>query len=397
MRSLLVVNDLGIGIGGTQKRVSQLVKKLLEEKIFDNVFVLAHKSAEGKERQKEANITVLYGDKKNVGKMMYFLFQEHNIDIVQVHNLSLFSTEPIEIAKKMGKKVIFFAHDYWPVCGRRSFYARWKKPCTGVGFVKCNLCIGPLSYIHLTANIQQQVNACDLGIATSKHMVAVYEKNGILNGKWKQIVPWIEEEYFKENKKGEEDKKKQEIEKKEKIILYVGYLDKEKGFFDVLEVFLELQREHKEVQLSAVGGVSEENKRVIEKRIQEENAVEKVKMVGYKADVRELISYYKHANLFVFPSLLEESFGQTWAQALACGVPVIAYGTGSVQELLGNYGTIITPVGNKKKLKRVIEEFFFNKKEQEKAKEEEVVRKKYAKKTFSIQYAIPLLKEIYKM
>lgn len=396
MKSLLVVNDLGIGIGGTQKRVYQLVKKLLEEKIFDHIFVIAHKSAEGKEKQKEANITVLYSDKKNVGKMMYSLFQENDIDIVQVHNLSLLSTEPIGIAKKMGKKVIFFAHDYWPVCGRRSFYARWKKPCTGVGFVKCNFCIGPLSYIHLTANIQQQVNACDLGIATSEYMVDVYEKNGVLKGKWKQIVPWIEEEYFKENKKGGEEKKKQEIEKKEKIMLYVGSLDKEKGFFDALEVFLELQREHKELRLFAVGGVSEENKRVIEKKIQEENAVEKVNMVGYKADVQELISYYKHADLFVFPSLLEESFGQTWAQALACGIPVIAYGTGSVQELLGNYGTI-TQVGNKKKLKRAIEEFFFNKKKQEKVKEEEAVIKKYAKEEFSMHHAIPLLKEIYRM
>src|SRR3989338_7704447 len=195
MRSLLVVNDMGIGVGGTQKRIYQLIKMLLQKNIFDKIFVLAHTSAKQNTHknvhQTPENIHVVYCDKTSIEGTMSSLMRENYIELVQVHNLSLLSTEPIQVAKKNGKKVIFFAHDYWPVCGRRSFYTRWKKPCSGPGIIKCNLCIGPLSYLHLKMKVQQDLNACDVGIATSKHMINIYENNKILHGKWKQITPWI--------------------------------------------------------------------------------------------------------------------------------------------------------------------------------------------------------------
>src|SRR3989338_8167538 len=138
-RSLLIVNDLGISYGGTQKRISQLIEALLDKQVFEHIFVVAHEAA--KEREKQENkqnfditrMTQCYADKNSVEQVFKEIIKQNNIILVQVHNLSMLSTRAIKAAKICNKKVIFFAHDYWPICGRRSFYTKWKAPCTGTG------------------------------------------------------------------------------------------------------------------------------------------------------------------------------------------------------------------------------------------------------------------------
>ena len=55
-----------------------------------------------------------------------------------------------------------------------------------------------------------------------------------------------------------------------------------------------------------------------------------------------LRALYRHALLFVYPSL-EEGFGIPPLEAMACGAPVIASRTGAVAEYLGGIGIVIEP------------------------------------------------------
>lgn len=402
-KALLIVNDLGIFHGGTQKRVCQLVVALLDKHLFNHIFVVAHHAAkenqnqEGNKEIDATKITVCYTDKNDVEQTITEIIEKNNIIVVQVHNLSMLSTRAIKAAKKLNKKVIFFAHDYWPVCGRRSFYTKWKKPCTGTGVIKCLSCIGALSYINIKTRVKSDINKCDFGLATTDFMVKRYEENGVLVDKWKKVTPWIEEEYLSEQNKNKDAKRKGEPEKahSQKIILYVGSLDEEKGFFDLLEAFIKVKNElitAIPLKLIAVGEISIENKERGEHIINAENAEEMVEIIGYVQEQEHLIALYKKADLFIFPSRLEESFGQTWAQALASGAPVIAYGSGSVKELLGNHGKTIK-IGDKKQLKEAIKIFF--KSSGANNGEKANVCQEYAQEKFSIKNAMPLLGEIY--
>lgn len=387
-KRLLIVNDLGISRGGTQKRVSQLIKGLIASNIFEEIFVVAHVDARIHTKKIPEHVFCVYSTKEKIRSDIKTLIQEKNISHVQVHNLALLSTEPIKVAKEMSLPVIFFAHDYWPICGRRSFYAYNKKICLEPKCISCNLCIGPLSYFHLKTKIQSHINMCDVGIATSNYMIDTYEKAGILKEKWEKLTPWIREEYLQKR-----------IQKrysfgKQKKILYVGTLDKEKGFFDLLNVFVEMCKKRKDLLLIAIGDVSQRNIQRIQDILIKENITPYVSMPGYIENGSELLHYYLNADLYVFPSLLNESFGQTWVQALACGTPIVAYDSGSVKEFLKEYGMLIT-LGDKEQLNKVISSFFNDPFIQSQAKEKARFGKKYAQSHFSLKKSFNSIKEIY--
>jgi alpha-1,3-rhamnosyl/mannosyltransferase len=63
--------------------------------------------------------------------------------------------------------------------------------------------------------------------------------------------------------------------------------------------------------------------------------------LGYVRDA-ELSNLYNGAALFVFPSTYE-GFGFPPLEAMACGVPTIVSSGGSLSEVIGNGGIVISP------------------------------------------------------
>ncbi|GBE00848.1 GDP-mannose-dependent alpha-(1-6)-phosphatidylinositol monomannoside mannosyltransferase [bacterium BMS3Bbin06] len=57
----------------------------------------------------------------------------------------------------------------------------------------------------------------------------------------------------------------------------------------------------------------------------------------------ELPSYYSIADLAVFPSIADETFGISIAEAMACGVPVISTRTGGIPEVVGKGAGVLVP------------------------------------------------------
>jgi len=120
-------------------------------------------------------------------------------------------------------------------------------------------------------------------------------------------------------------------------ILFAGILQESKGIMDVLQVILVLAQEFgQDVTLSIAG-----------KGPQELSARQFVIEHGLEANVKFLGSlgkdampkFYSGGDLFVCPSSQrglsgkgEEPFGYTALEAMSCGVPVVAYKTGGLQE-----------------------------------------------------------------
>ena len=67
--------------------------------------------------------------------------------------------------------------------------------------------------------------------------------------------------------------------------------------------------------------------------------------IDFDVDRVDLAKHYQTSKLFLFPVWLEEAFGLTLIESMACGTPIVAYGRGSIPEIVkdGETGFIVNP------------------------------------------------------
>ena len=104
-------------------------------------------------------------------------------------------------------------------------------------------------------------------------------------------------------------------------ILFVGRLEKRKGFKYLLNAYREVKKEAPHCTLTAVGP-GERLKRRYERRARR-NGVEDVAFLGYST-YADLPRHYKSADVVCFPATGCESFGIVLLEAMAVGKPIIA-------------------------------------------------------------------------
>jgi glycosyltransferase involved in cell wall biosynthesis len=114
--------------------------------------------------------------------------------------------------------------------------------------------------------------------------------------------------------------------------IYFGVWSKSKGVFDALSAFRRLKKrgvENWEFQIAGWG-----NEEKILQFVQENGMMDQVRLLG-KLDHPALIKALEWAQVAVLPSYIE-SFGLAVAEAQAGGLPVIAYDSGAVPEMVEN-------------------------------------------------------------
>ncbi len=105
-------------------------------------------------------------------------------------------------------------------------------------------------------------------------------------------------------------------------ILFVGRLDKRKGFQYLLRAYPYIKRAVPEVRLIVVGGYTDDEKDSYV-RYARTHKLRGIHFVGYVAP-EELPRYYRTATVFCAPSTGFESFGIVLLEAMAAGVPIVA-------------------------------------------------------------------------
>lgn len=75
--------------------------------------------------------------------------------------------------------------------------------------------------------------------------------------------------------------------------------------------------------------------------------------IGSVDNPSELACYYASSKLFLNPTI-QESFGKTTAEALACGTPAIVFDTTALKELVDEKTGICVPLGDQSSLNRAI-------------------------------------------
>ncbi|MCG2694069.1 glycosyltransferase family 4 protein [Candidatus Parcubacteria bacterium] len=122
-------------------------------------------------------------------------------------------------------------------------------------------------------------------------------------------------------------------------ILYVGNAYPHKNLDRLIEAFYKLKKEQLDLQLVLVGKRDYFSKR-LEKETKEKYSKfniqypQDILFYGYASD-EELVTLYKHAKVYAFPSLME-GFGLPSLEALSFGLSVVCSDIPALHEVLGN-------------------------------------------------------------
>ena len=129
-----------------------------------------------------------------------------------------------------------------------------------------------------------------------------------------------------------------------KIVLYVpGGFDERKNFERLIKAYALLGTELREQHQLVITSSIHEPARLRLRRAQSEYGLSADEMVltDYLSDAA-LVSLYRNAELFVFPSL-HEGFGLPLLEAMACGTPVIGSNNSSIPEVIGDRNALFDP------------------------------------------------------
>lgn len=141
----------------------------------------------------------------------------------------------------------------------------------------------------------------------------------------------------------------------EPYILYLGTIEPRKNLELLVEAFLELKAQnqlpHKLILAGAIGWKS---KKLLKKIKNNKEII----LTGYLQE-DEKAAYYKHADMFVYPSIYE-GFGLPPLEVMSYGVPVICSTGGSLKEYFSNHALMFEPK-DKETLKRHILSLIKNK------------------------------------
>ena len=126
-------------------------------------------------------------------------------------------------------------------------------------------------------------------------------------------------------------------------ILYVGRLDKRKGFDHLLRAFPLIKQQFPDARLLVVGAFDDQEKKPFV-NFARKHHLKSVHFIGYVSRA-ELPRYYRTATLSCAPSTGFESFGIVLLEAMAAGVPIVASDImGYRQVLTDNHeGTLVPP------------------------------------------------------
>lgn len=121
-------------------------------------------------------------------------------------------------------------------------------------------------------------------------------------------------------------------------VLYVGAIDRRKDWQGLLKAFAQLRRAYPSFRLVIAGHVSGQRSDLTE-TIRIADVESAVVLAGHVPD-QDLPALYAGAALFVYPSWWE-GFGLPPLEAMAMGVPVIAYKIASLPEVIGDAGILL--------------------------------------------------------
>jgi glycosyltransferase involved in cell wall biosynthesis len=126
-------------------------------------------------------------------------------------------------------------------------------------------------------------------------------------------------------------------------VIFVGNASASKGIWCVFEAVMGLRSRYPDIRLQVLG--QGDQLEALECRARELGAQANLEVVGFVADRSRLPEYYRRAHVLAAPAYHEVGVANVYAEAMACGCPVVACNTGGAPEAVrhGESGFLLPP------------------------------------------------------
>ena len=365
---VLLVNPY-IRAGGAEVRIRLLIDRLKQHPAIDEVHFLtfgqpAHRS--------EENVHFWRTLKGKVERVVGRLIDKFRIDVAQQHNFQEIGTWAVVAAKRKGVPAVFVAHDYHALCPHyflvNVFRAIDQPLCYEIDEEKCSRCVGYYEFWK-TKKHREDLEHCDVGVAASKRMIDIFERNGFLEGKWRVITPWVDVDTFKPEPG---------VQRKMQCCTLNNYLP-HKGAWVALKAWAIVSKRLPDAVLQMQGDVrwlSQMIDMIKTLKLRNVNLLKRM-------EIEKLRRLYCESWFTVVPSIWEATFELVRGESLLCGTPVIASRIGSIPETSAAGHVLFEPRNHEELAEKMIDLFLDPEKAGRLAKE----GREYALKTFHPQRA----------
>jgi glycosyltransferase involved in cell wall biosynthesis len=124
------------------------------------------------------------------------------------------------------------------------------------------------------------------------------------------------------------------------VAIYAGYLQKQKGIYEMLEAFCRIHKVEPNIMLCVCGGGREELK--FTQMVRERNLEHVIRILG-EVHPDQMNKWMKASDLFVLATHTE-GMPNVVMEAMACGLPVVTTTVGGLPEAIGDCeGAILVP------------------------------------------------------
>lgn len=280
---------------------------------------------------KSRNLLNLLLSKGDVVTDLFGTDMRHNKDILDADVIvlhwvnSFISDRSVRQLMELGKPVFWVMHDMWPFtggCHYDLYCESYKSDCASCPMLKK----------------QRLRNISAFNLKRKRNLFASMNITMIAISRWEQTcaqesfplkrkkVIWISNplntDIFKPTDEQQELREQYKIPEGKKVILFGADKALEnatKGFSYLVEA---LRRMDGSKYVAVCFGKAPEKDRIQLPNID-------IKYLGTIQDEKKLVAWYSLADVFVAPSI-QEAFGYTVCEALACGTPVTAFAVGGM-------------------------------------------------------------------
>lgn len=117
--------------------------------------------------------------------------------------------------------------------------------------------------------------------------------------------------------------------------VFIGRLNKVKGIFDLIEIWKNVNINNNNFKLAIIGGGDKKIISDLNYIIEKNNLSNNIFVLGY-VENEKAYPILKSSKIFLFPSH-EEGWGIAIAEAMACGLPVVAWNLSVYKNIFDNY------------------------------------------------------------
>ena len=291
----------------------------------------------------------LKGDKNE----FYSFLKSFKPDVIHVHTLMGIHKEFFEVAKSLNIRLVFTAHDFFPICSKVTLF-RNGKICDSVdNCKKCASCNSTALSINKIQILQSPIYRTLKDSTLVKKLRKSHRDRYLSDNTFKSIDSGPNKDYIDLRNSAIIPVSHSSIKNNCKIknynhdklrIRYLGPASKAKGFYLLKECLDDIWKERQDFVLDI-----------------HFNPIEKSDYMNIheRYNYDELNNIFDETDVLLVPSILYETFGFTALEGLSFGVPVIVSDTVGAQDILmDKFGIIVNNI-TKENLKKVFENLSF--------------------------------------